>query len=129
MVKNVNRTARLKWKVDTIKNCIYLQCTHWRRRQNFTLFDPYPQYTYYTIYIYRCDVWIGMKVLGADSFILGTRKLWRIFPINQKYHKITNRNNLVRLGIQVTEFLDLLFESTLILVLNTETKTELINQK
>ena len=26
MVKNVNRTARLQWKVDTIKNCIYLQC-------------------------------------------------------------------------------------------------------
>ena len=24
MVKNVNRTARLQWKVDTIKNCIYL---------------------------------------------------------------------------------------------------------
>ena len=27
MVKNVNRTARLQWKVDTIKKCIYLQCT------------------------------------------------------------------------------------------------------
>ena len=27
MVKNVNRTARLQWKVDTIKNCIYLQCS------------------------------------------------------------------------------------------------------
>ena len=26
MVKNVNRTARLQWKVDTIKNCIYLKC-------------------------------------------------------------------------------------------------------
>ena len=26
MVKNVNRTARLQWKVDTIKNCKYLQC-------------------------------------------------------------------------------------------------------
>ena len=26
MAKNVNRTARLQWKVDTIKNCIYLQC-------------------------------------------------------------------------------------------------------
>ena len=26
MVKNVNRTARLQWKVDTIKKCIYLQC-------------------------------------------------------------------------------------------------------
>ena len=23
---NVNRTVRLQWKVDTIKNCIYLQC-------------------------------------------------------------------------------------------------------
>ena len=29
MVKNVNRTARLQWKVDTIKNCIYLQCGLW----------------------------------------------------------------------------------------------------
>ena len=26
MVKNVNHAARLQWKVDTIKNCIYLQC-------------------------------------------------------------------------------------------------------
>ena len=26
MVKNVNRTARLQWKLDTIKKCIYLQC-------------------------------------------------------------------------------------------------------
>ena len=26
MVKNVNHTARLQLKVDTIKNCIYLQC-------------------------------------------------------------------------------------------------------
>ena len=34
----------------------------------------------------RSGVWIGMKVLGADSFILGTRKLWRIFPIKQKCH-------------------------------------------
>ena len=28
MVKNVNRTARLQWKVDTIKKCIYLQCSY-----------------------------------------------------------------------------------------------------
>ena len=27
MAKNVNSTARLQWKVYTIKNCIYLQCT------------------------------------------------------------------------------------------------------
>ena len=27
MAKNVNRTARLQWKVDTIKDCIYLQCS------------------------------------------------------------------------------------------------------
>ena len=26
MVKNVNHTARLQWKADTIKNCKYLQC-------------------------------------------------------------------------------------------------------
>ena len=26
MAKNVNRTARMQWKVDTIKNCIYLPC-------------------------------------------------------------------------------------------------------
>ena len=26
-----------------------------------------------------------MKVLGANSFILGTRKLWRSFPIKQKF--------------------------------------------
>ena len=29
----------------------------------------------------RSGVWICIKVLGADSIILGTRKLWRMFPI------------------------------------------------
>ena len=33
----------------------------------------------------RCKVWIGMEFLQADSIILGTRKLWRIFPIKQKF--------------------------------------------
>ena len=28
MATNVKRTARLQWKVDTIKNCKYLQCVH-----------------------------------------------------------------------------------------------------
>ena len=32
------------------------------------------------------DYWIGMKVLGTDSIILGIRKLWWMFPIKQKYH-------------------------------------------
>ena len=32
----------------------------------------------------RYGVWIGMKVLGSDSIILGTRKLWQMFPIKQK---------------------------------------------
>ena len=32
----------------------------------------------------RSGVWIGMKVLGANSIILGTRKLWWMFPIKQK---------------------------------------------
>ena len=26
MVLNVNRTTKLQWKLDTIKNCTYLQC-------------------------------------------------------------------------------------------------------
>ena len=33
----------------------------------------------------RIEVWIGMKVLQANSIILGTRKLLRIFPIKQKF--------------------------------------------
>ena len=37
----------------------------------------------------------------------------------------TDRNDLVKLAIQVTQFLDLLFESTLMLALSTETKTKL----
>ena len=45
----------------------------------------------------------------------------------QKLH--TDRNNLVKLAIQVTKFLDLLFESTSMLVLSTESKTELNNWK
>ena len=34
----------------------------------------------------RSGVWIGVKVLGADPFILGTGKLLWIFPIKQKCH-------------------------------------------
>ena len=33
----------------------------------------------------RAGVSIGMKVLGADSMIQGTWKLWRMFPIKQKF--------------------------------------------
>ena len=33
----------------------------------------------------RSKVWIGMKVLQANSIILGTKKLWWIFPIKQKF--------------------------------------------
>ena len=33
----------------------------------------------------RSKVWIGMKVLQPNSIILGTRKLWWIFPIKQKF--------------------------------------------
>ena len=47
----------------------------------------------------------------------------------RKQSRYTDRNNLVKLAIQVTQFLDLLFESTLMLVLSTETKTELKNRK
>ena len=32
----------------------------------------------------RSKVWIGMKVLQANSIILSTRKMWWIFPIKQK---------------------------------------------
>ena len=35
----------------------------------------------------RTKVWIGMKVLQANSIILGTRKLWRIFPITTVWPK------------------------------------------
>ena len=33
----------------------------------------------------RWSEYIGMKALPADSIILGTRRFWRIFPINQKF--------------------------------------------
>ena len=33
----------------------------------------------------RSRVWISMKVLRPNSIILGTRKLWWIFPIKQKF--------------------------------------------
>ena len=38
MAKNINRTAKMQWKVDTIKKCIYLQCRsplEWRTFQKF----------------------------------------------------------------------------------------------
>ena len=52
----------------------------------------------------RSRIWIGMKVLGADSIILGTRKLWRMFPIKQKFHTTaafldrSKHLNLVKFG-------------------------------
>ena len=33
----------------------------------------------------RSNVWIGMKLLQANSIIQSTRKLWWIFPIKQKF--------------------------------------------
>ena len=42
-------------------------------------------YSHFTLF--RSGVWIDMKVLGADSFILDTRKLWRMFPIKQIFHR------------------------------------------
>ena len=41
MVKNVNCTARLQWKVDTIKNCIYLQCSSNQMAHMTTVFNDY----------------------------------------------------------------------------------------
>ena len=38
-----------------------------------------------TLTLCRSKVWIGMKVLQPNSIILGTRKLWWIFPIKQKF--------------------------------------------
>ena len=69
---------------DTIKNCwkfpyliVFVQHDRWivegcKNNNHFTLC--------------RSGVWIDMKVLRAHSFILGTRKLWRSFPIKQKCH-------------------------------------------
>ena len=63
MVKNVNRTARLQWKVDTIKNCIYLQCTSIKEGLNEKGFD-------------RCNVKVAhsIMIMGASVAIrsLGT---------------------------------------------------------
>ena len=32
------------------------------------------------------NIWIHTKVLGAGSKLIGIRKLWRIFPIKQKFN-------------------------------------------
>ena len=40
---------------------------------------------YFWCTLCRSKVWIGMKVLGTNSLILGTRKFWQIFPIKQKF--------------------------------------------
>ena len=37
----------------------------------------------------RSKVWICIKVCWTNSIILGTRKLWWIFPINQKFDTMT----------------------------------------
>ena len=62
--------------------------------------------------------------LGINQYIYHDQ--WKNGFILKSFEN-TDRNNLVTLGIQVTQFLDLLFESTLVLVLSTENKTELTN--
>jgi hypothetical protein len=46
-----------------------------------------------------------MKVLGADSLILGTRKLLRMFPIKQKCHTtaafLDNQKNLIWSSLEI----------------------------
>ena len=37
----------------------------------------------------RSKVWKGIKVLQPNSITLGIRKLWRIFPIKQKFNTRT----------------------------------------
>ena len=52
MVKNVNGTARLQWKVDTIKNCIHLQCIEsflWK----------------------KCEIWADLGLVGNSEKKLG----------------------------------------------------------
>ena len=39
------------------------------------------QFTYFSL----CVELVGIKVLQADSTILGTKKLWRIFSTKQKF--------------------------------------------
>ena len=52
----------------------------------------------------RSKIWIGIKVLQANSIILGTRKLWVIFRIKQKFDTMaafldnSNFSKLVKLG-------------------------------
>ena len=60
---------------------IVLERNPWRKFLDVSAVLTYCMYT-----LCRSGVWIHMKVLGANSFILGIRKLWRSFPIKQKCH-------------------------------------------
>ena len=47
--------------------------------------------------LWKYGVWIDMKFLGADSFVLGNKKLLRIFPIKQLFsdnQKFSNWSSL-----------------------------------
>ena len=85
-----NRATFVVWKfiISEILNLCRMSLeTIFRTKEKSTL----PLWTVTEIVVLlhtlsRSGVWIGMKVLGADSFILGTRKLWGIFLIKQKCH-------------------------------------------
>ena len=66
-----------KWRRPSVKlqTICEMRCLLSKNRQVFFV-------SYGTLC--RSGVWIGMKVLGADSIILGTRKVWWMFPIKQK---------------------------------------------
>ena len=65
----------------------------------------------------------GMSLQSTTFFCFG----YISFPVlsTLKLLLYTDRNNLVKLAIQVAQFLDLFLESTLMRGLSTETKTEL----
>ena len=55
MAKNVNCTARLQWKVDIIKNCIYLQCIQKKKEftdRNYIFFEILNTYLFWLQYVF-----------------------------------------------------------------------------
>ena len=84
--------ARSRWKTlaKTLRYHPFVTSAHvWTFSNPPTHLPTYPQcqHKYSIGYPTLCKskVWIGMKVLQANSINLGIRKLWWIFPIQQKF--------------------------------------------
>ena len=88
-IKHFVRNLHFLYKISSCGNTDTARSEKWCKRIYQVLFDFFfedPRNICFLHTLCRFKVWTDMKVLQADSIIIGTRKLWRIFPIKQKFN-------------------------------------------